>query len=86
MANRSHLKNGNVDGGRVQQLLLQLEVERLAVLRARAAPHNTALLHLRSLFKVVPWKLSTLITLVALLRLTLTKVSGARSSLWVRDL
>ena len=83
---RSHLKNGNVDGGRVQQLLLQLEVERLAVLWARAAPHDAALLHLRSFFKAVPWKLSTLITLVALLRLTLTKVSGARSSLWVRDL
>ena len=44
-----HLKNGNVEGGGVQQLLLQLEVERLAVLRAGAASHHAALLHLRSL-------------------------------------
>ena len=43
---RFNLKDGHGDGGGVQQLLLQFEVERLAVLRAGAAPHHTALLHL----------------------------------------
>ena len=76
-------------------VFLQLEVERLTVLGTRAVSDSAALLHLELIFVREYFNIFwtshyhtafTLITLVALLRLTFTKVSGARSSFWVRDL
>ena len=89
------LKNGDIDRGGVEKVFLQLEVERLAVLGTSTVSHSAALLHLKLIFvrkkSTFFWTSHyhiafTLITFVALLRLTFTKVSGARSSFWVRDL
>ena len=44
------LKNGDIDRGGVEKVFLQLEVERLTVLRTSTVSHSAALLHLKLIF------------------------------------